>query len=150
MSPVAISDRGLARLRARSAQPLGVAIMDQSVIAGIGNVWKSELCFTLRLDPFAPVRAYDDAELRALLSLARTQMHDTVHAPRRTLPDPFASRAFRQTRLDRRQGESVMSVYEREGKPCYDCGGTIAMKRQGEQLRSTYYCPRCQPERGAA
>jgi endonuclease VIII len=139
-----------ARLAARQAAPLGVAIMDQRVVAGIGNVWKSELCFTLRMDPFAPVDTYRADELSALLSLARTQMIDNVYGAKRTLPDPFASRAFRQTRLDRRQGESVLSVYERSGKPCYDCGTTIMMRRQGEQQRSTYYCPTCQPARGEA
>jgi endonuclease-8 len=141
-------DEAVARLARRTREPLGVAIMDQRVISGIGNVWKSELCFTLRMDPFAPVDTYRDDELSALLSLARTQMVDNVHGPKRTLPDPFASRAFRQTRLDRRQGESVLSVYERADKPCYDCGTLIMMKRQGGQLRSTYYCPTCQPPRG--
>ena len=136
------------RLQARGPTPLGEAIMDQGVVAGIGNVWKSELCFTLRLDPFAPVRSYGQDELTRLLSLARTQMGDTVYAPRRSLPDPFESRAFRKARLDRRQGEGVLSVYNRQGKGCYDCGTAIEMQRQGEQLRSTYFCPSCQPRRG--
>lgn len=142
-------EEATARLRARGREPLGVAIMDQRVVAGVGNVWKSELCFSLRMDPFAPVEAYDDAALSALLSLARTQMVDNVYGVKRTLPDPFSSRAFRQTRLDRRQGESVLSVYGRAGQACYDCGTLIMMKRQGEQLRSTYYCPSCQPAREA-
>jgi endonuclease VIII len=138
------------RLSGRSELPLGEAIMDQGVVAGIGNVWKSELCFTLRLDPFAQVSAFSADELSALLSLARTQMTDTVYGPVRTLPDPFTPRAQRKTRVDRRQGEKVLSVYGRAGEPCYDCGVSIEMRRQGEQLRSTYYCPQCQPSRGAA
>jgi len=129
------------RLVARKSQPLGEALMDQSVVAGIGNVWKSELCFTLRMDPFAPVSVYRDDELSALISLSRTQMHDNVYAPKRTMPDPFEPRAYRKARLDRRQGESVLSVYGREGKACYDCGSLIRMQRQGAQRRSTYYCP---------
>ncbi|MDB4975183.1 MAG: hypothetical protein JWN48_3524 [Myxococcaceae bacterium] len=141
---------GLRRLKLRKHTPLGVAIMDQGVIAGIGNVWKSELCFNLRLDPFAPVSAYDDGELSGLLSLARTQMFDNVYGPKRTMPDPFEGRAERKARLDRREGEHVLSVYEREGKPCYDCGALLMMRRQGEQQRSTYYCPSCQPTRGQA
>lgn len=148
LGPSFALDEACARLLARAAEPLGEAIMDQSVVAGIGNVWKSELCFSLRLDPFAPVACCEPGELSALLSLARTQMHDNVHGPQRSLPDPFEPRAFRKTRLDRRQGEGVLSVYGRDGKPCYDCGGVVAMKRQGEQLRSTYYCPQCQPSRG--
>ena len=138
----------LRRLTLRKARPLGEAIMDQSVFAGIGNVWKSELCFTLRLDPFSPVGLHDEAELSGLISLARTQMFDTVYGPKRSIPDPFEGRGERKTRLDRRQGEHVLSVYEREGKVCYDCGDTVLMRRQGEQQRSTYYCPSCQPSRG--
>ena len=140
----------VARLAARSAQTLGEALLDQGVIAGLGNVWKSELCFTLRLDPFAPVGAHTESELTSLLSLARTQMVQTVERPKRKIPDPFDRRAMRQPRLDPRQGESHMSVYEREGKPCYDCGTLIAMERQGVLLRSTYFCPTCQPSRRAA
>jgi endonuclease-8 len=140
----------VARLAARSAQPLGEALLDQGVIAGLGNVWKSELCFTLRLDPFAPVGAHEESELTGLLSLARTQMIQTVERPKRSIPDPFARRAMRQPRLDPRQGESHMSVYEREGKACYDCGTLIRMELQGVLLRSTYFCPTCQPTRWAS
>src|SRR5205085_6055813 len=133
---------GLRRLKLRKNTPLGEAIMDQGVVAGIGNVWKSELCFSLQLDPFANVSAHRDDELSGLLSLARTQMFDNVYGPKRSEPDPFEGRGERKTRLDRRQGEHVLSVYEREGQACYDCGGPIAMRRQGEQQRSTYFCVR--------
>jgi endonuclease-8 len=144
-------DEALARLRMRKEVPLGEALMDQSAVAGIGNVWKSELCFNLRLDPFAPVAAASDDELRALLQLARKQMKETVERAPRRIPDPFAPRrGTRQTRIDRRHGQKPVSVYERAGDPCYDCGTPIAMKRQGAQDRSTYYCPRCQPSRSAA
>lgn len=136
------------RLMRHGETPLGDALIDQSVIAGIGNVWKSELCFSLRLDPFAPVQAHDEVELCSLLSLARTQMFDNVYGPKRSMPDPFAGRGERKTRLDHRQGEQVLSVYERAGKACYDCGAPIAMSYQGELRRSTYWCPQCQPSRG--
>ncbi|MET0286198.1 MAG: DNA-formamidopyrimidine glycosylase family protein [Polyangiales bacterium] len=143
-------DEACKRLALKGQLPLGEAIMDQSVVAGIGNVWKSELCFNLRLDPFAKVGQYDDGDLSGLISLARTQMYDTVYRPKSSIPDPFAGHGERKARLDRRQGEHVLSVYEREGKACYDCGTLIEMKRQGEQQRSTYYCPQCQPPRGVS
>ncbi|HEX5661013.1 MAG TPA: DNA-formamidopyrimidine glycosylase family protein [Polyangiales bacterium] len=142
-------DEACKRLALHGQRPLGEAIMDQSVVAGIGNVWKSELCFNLRLDPFAKVGQFSDGELSGLLSLARTQMYDTVYRAKSVIPDPFAGRGERKARLDRRQGEHVLSVYEREGKACYDCGTIIEMRRQGEQHRSTYYCPQCQPPRSA-
>jgi endonuclease-8 len=143
--------RALDGLKARAAEPLGVALMDQGALAGIGNVWKSELCFNLKLDPFAPVGACTDAELRAFVDLAHAQMRDQVYGPKRTLPDPFAgSRYVRRTRLDRRQGQRPVSVYDREGHPCYDCGTPIRRTTQGEPPRSTYHCPVCQPSRESA
>ncbi|HMI91439.1 MAG TPA: zinc finger domain-containing protein, partial [Polyangiales bacterium] len=151
LAPEPDLDEALARLKLRKETPLGEALMDQSAVAGIGNVWKSELCFNLKLDPFAPVATVSDDELRALLQLARKQMKETVERAPRRIPDPFTPRhGTRQTRLDRRHGQKPLSVYERAGDPCYDCGTPIAMKHQGAHDRSTYYCPRCQPSRSAA
>ncbi|HTU58317.1 MAG TPA: DNA-formamidopyrimidine glycosylase family protein, partial [Polyangiales bacterium] len=144
-------EEALTRLRLRKEVPLGQALMDQSAVAGIGNVWKSELCFNLKLDPFAPVAAASEDELRALLSMARKLMIETVERAPRRLPDPFAPRGGqRQARLNHRHGQKRLSVYERAGERCYDCGTSIQMKTQGEQLRSTYYCPSCQPSRSSA
>jgi endonuclease-8 len=140
-------EEALRRLLLRKTLPLGEAVMDQSAVAGIGNLWKSELCFNLKLDPFAPLAACNEDELRALLALARAQLQQSVaHKPRR-LPDPFTPRSSRVTRLDHRLGQKPLSVYERAGERCYDCGATIEMKRQGSTQRSTYYCPQCQPTR---
>ncbi len=139
------------RLSRCGETPLGEALMDQSVIAGIGNVWKSELCFTCRLDPFAAVSAHTAAELESLLVLAHRQMRDNVHGRKRTIPDPFSgSRHERKTRVGRRLGERAVSVSERAGERCYDCGAIIAVKKQGATHRSTYYCPVCQPSRVVA
>jgi endonuclease-8 len=152
LGPVFDVREGFIRLKLRGKQILGEALLDQSVMAGIGNVWKSELCFTLRLDPFAPVSAHSDQELQELVALARKQMFDNVYGPKRSLPDPFdrAPPTARKARVDPRQGEGVLSVYERSGQACYDCRTTkIEMRRQGEQQRSTYYCPTCQPSRSA-
>lgn len=144
-------EEALTRLRWLKEVPLGEAIMDQSVVAGIGNVWKSELCFNLKLDPFAPVAAATEDELRELLTMARRLMRETVERAPRRLPDPFAPRGGqRHARLNHRPGQKRLSVYERAGELCYDCGSTVQVKAQGEQLRGTYYCPTCQPSRGAA
>jgi endonuclease-8 len=141
-------DEALTRLQMRKEVALGEALMDQSAVAGIGNVWKSELCWNLKLDPFAPVATASEAELRGLLELARKQMKQTVDRAPRRIPDPFAARGGeRHTRPNHRHGQKRQAVYERKGEPCYDCGTLIEMKHQGEQLRSTYYCPKCQPSR---
>lgn len=117
-------DEALSRLRARAEMPLGEALLDQRAVAGIGNVWKSELCFEHGLDPFAPVAAFTDEELAAVLASAARGMR------RSALGRPRPSR-----------------VYERSGQPCPRCGETITMRRQGEQRRSTYSCAHCQPPR---
>lgn len=144
-------EEALTRLRLRNAVPLGEALLDQSAVAGIGNVWKSELCFNVKLDPFAPVATVTEEELRVLLLMARKLMIETVERAPRRLPDPFAPRGGqRQARLNHRHGQKRLSVYERGGERCYDCGTTIQMKTQGEQLRQTYYCPTCQPSRSVA
>ncbi|HMA91661.1 MAG TPA: DNA-formamidopyrimidine glycosylase family protein [Polyangiaceae bacterium] len=156
LGPDLIADRfeleeALLRLRLRKEMPLGEALLDQSAVAGIGNVWKSELCFNLKLDPFAPVAAATEEELSALLIMARKLMIETVERAPRRLPDPFAPRQWqRHARLNHRLGQKRLSVYERAGERCYDCGSTIQVQPQGEQLRRTYYCPTCQPSRRTA
>lgn len=138
----------LRRLRLRSERPLGEALLDQGALAGIGNVWKSELCFLLRLDPFAPVSACTDEELVALLERARVLMRANVDAPRRRMPDPFTPRAGRVAR-EARLGEAPLSVYDRAGQACYACGAIITSASQGFVTpRITYVCPACQPRRG--
>lgn len=134
-------DEAVQRLRALGEVALGDAIMRQSAVAGIGNVWKSELLFLERLDPFASVDALEPAALRALLERACEMMrHNVEHGgPRRTR---FARQPM-QRRGRETTGERVW-VYDRSGRPCHVCGTIIAMRRQGALARSTYYCPRCQ------
>ncbi len=142
-------DEAIRRLLRRAETTLGEALLDQGSIAGIGNVWKSELCFNSKLDPRAPVSRFTEEELRALVRLAREQLGENVAAPRRTRPDPFEPRgAPRTARPMRRAGEGRLSVYERAGERCYDCGAIVEMERRGEAQRSTYWCPGCQPARG--
>lgn len=133
LDPGADLDEAVQRLRALGSAELGDAIMRQSAVAGIGNVWKSELLFLARLNPFAPVGSLAPEVLRALLERARERMQRQVErgGPRRTR---FSSDAPRER----------LWVYERSGRPCHVCGTIIEMRRQGELARSTYHCPRCQ------
>lgn len=123
------ADDALRRLRAKPEMPLGVAIMDQSSLAGVGNIYKSETLFTLAIDPFAPISAFDDDTLRAMIERARRLMTSNLTGRMRTTTRNNAQRYY---------------VYRRKGRPCTRCGTPIDMRRQGEQNRSTYFCPRCQ------
>jgi len=123
-------EEALRRFRASDHLPLGQVVMDQRVVCGIGNIYKSELLFLERMDPFGEVSRVDDERLRGLLERARRLM-------RRNCGD-----APRQTRFGR--GGSLLWVYSRQGEACFQCGGLIAMRHQGDLGRSTYWCPACQ------
>ena len=117
----------VARLRERDATPLGEALLDQRAVAGIGNVYKSELAFLAGRDPFAPLSALDDDALLELLADARRLLRANVRGGARST----------------RPGGGLW-VYGRAGRPCRRCGTLIRVRRQGEQGRLTYWCPRCQ------
>lgn len=123
-------DAIITRLRVDGGRAIGDAIMDQRLVAGIGNVYKSELLFIERIDPFAPVSALDDETLRRLMVTARTWMRRNLGpGRRRTRWDAHGRRTW---------------VYDKSGEPCGACGEPLRMSRQGDMGRSTYYCPRCQ------
>jgi endonuclease-8 len=133
LDPDADLDEAVLRLRALGQVELGDAIMRQSAVAGIGNVYKSELLFLERLSPFVSITELDPTKLRALLERARALMQANVDG-----------RGPRRTRFDREVPRERLWVYERSGRACHVCNSIIEMRRQGELARSTYYCPRCQ------
>jgi endonuclease-8 len=96
---------------------VGDALLDQSLVAGIGNKWKAEALFEVGLSPWVPLAAVANDELRSLLAAASRLMH----GPRRR-----------------------NRVYRRSGRPCSRCGASIRSRTQGEHLRIAYWCPACQ------
>jgi endonuclease-8 len=119
------------RLRRDPERAIGSALMDQEALAGIGNVYKSEVLFITETSPFARVGDLDDARLLAIVNTARDLMRRNVGQRRRTTP--------------RGRIGSPFWVYERSGEPCLRCGARIEMRRQNPLARSSYYCPECQP-----
>ena len=129
-------EEAVRRLRERDDMALGEALLDQRAVAGIGNVVKSEVCFVERLDPWAPVGRFTDAELERALATARRLLQANVHG------------GARVTTGMRGRGRELW-VYGRAGRQCRRCGTRIETRRQGELARSTYWCPRCQPARAS-
>jgi endonuclease-8 len=118
------------RLRERGDLAIGDALLAQSALAGIGNVYKSEVLFLCRTDPFVLVSALDDATLDGLVAKARELMAKNLEGlPRRTRAALAGPRVW---------------VYGRGGQPCLTCGTLVRVRRQGMAGRTTYYCPRCQ------
>jgi endonuclease-8 len=129
-------DEARARLRAAPHARIADALLDQRVVAGIGNVFKSEVLFESRVAPSASIAALDDETLTRILSVARRQLRLNVDY------DTASSTGRRTTgRLNR---EESLFVYGRAGAPCYRCGTPIVLVKDGEDARLTYYCPVCQ------
>jgi endonuclease VIII len=115
-------DATIAALRADPTRGLGDVLLDQHLVAGIGNIFKSEACYAARVDPWRPVGEVSDEELGAVLTAAREQMQAAV--------DTGGRHSFR--------------VYKRHQGSCPSCRGPISSRGQGDANRTTYWCPRCQ------
>jgi endonuclease-8 len=108
------------------------ALLDQRIAAGIGNVYKSEVCFACGVDPVTPLAALDTAARRALYERAATLLRANL------------GRAHRVTT------SGGLAVYGRAGSACRRCGTRIRRRQQGAPARSTYWCPTCQPATASA
>ena len=108
-------------LRSDPDRALGDALLDQRLVAGIGNIFKSEACFAAAVDPRRAVGELAESELNAVLAAARAQMDEAASSGRR----PAA-------------------VYRRAGRPCLRCQTPIATLGQGDANRRTFWCPKCQ------
>jgi endonuclease VIII len=110
------------RLRATDqGREIGEAILDQRLVAGVGNMWKAEALWLVGLSPWAALRSLSDDELRGLLQAAAGVMQ----APR-----------------------TGRAIYRRVGRPCRRCGVPIRSRPQGETARTAYWCPGCQAGTG--
>jgi len=114
---------------ARAALTIGDAIMDQKAMAGVGNIWKHETLFRRGLNPWLRVADLDDAALLGMIRTARDLLRASVGKPvdGKTIPRPS------------------MFVYMRSGQPCRRCFTRIRSGPQGIDIRSTAWCPKCQP-----
>src|SRR5262249_31559632 len=112
---------------------------NQRVIAGIGNVFKSEILFLAGIDPFTPAEALSDRQLQRIVSVAREQLAANVLDRSQTLSPAVGRRTTRS--LDPRE---KVWVYGRGGKPCRRCGSIVQANKTGVDARLTYWCPRCQ------
>jgi endonuclease-8 len=113
------------------AADIADVLLDQRVVSGIGNVFKSEVLWACHLDPFAPLAAVDLATRRQLLVTAAAQLRANLGSgPRSTLPG------------------GGLAVYGRHKRPCPRCTTLVRMVHRGEHARSTYWCPSCQPAAG--
>jgi endonuclease-8 len=113
-------------------------------MAGLGNVYKSEVAFAAGVNPFRAMQTITEREMERVVDFAWRYMKTNVAEGTGT--GIVTTSGNRQTThaMDR---EERLWVYRREGQECRRCGATVMMRRQGVQARSTYWCPECQRER---
>ena len=118
---------------------IGEALLDQRALAGIGNVYRSEVLWIDRVSPFATVGDLDDEALARLVATGRRLLVANV-ADRTPHRGPE-----RMTTAGDRGAPGPLYVYRRTGRPCRRCGTPIARAQLGRDLpRSVYWCPACQ------
>jgi endonuclease-8 len=136
-----LADTAATRLLEHAAEEVGNVLLNQKVMAGIGNVFKSEICFACGVNPFRAIATLSKQEVDCLLSTARRFLAANV-------AEGSGDAIVTYTGGRRTTGSSDPSarlwVYHRSGDQCRRCGTTILMRKQGIGARSTYWCPDCQ------
>ena len=136
-------DRGEAirRIRTAGALPIAQALLDQRLVAGIGNVYKSEVLFLAGVHPDTPASAVPPDTLERVMDLTRSLLQDNV-----VEGTPGAIQTYRSLRRTSRSADASESlwVYSRAGKPCRKCGTAVESQKVGLDARTTYWCPACQ------
>lgn len=143
LSPAFDRAEALRRLAAGGDRPIAEVLLDQRVVAGIGNVFKNEVLFLSGVHPDRPAISLSDNERALILDTAVPLMRSN------TGPGAGAEivtyRGLRRTTRRARADENLW-VYGRTGRPCRRCGTPIVSGKRGLDARTTYWCPRCQPQ----
>jgi endonuclease-8 len=141
LAPEFDTAQAVARLSASARSTVAEALLDQRAVAGIGNVYKSELLFLAGLWPFTTPPMVTQAQWTRLVRDARVLLRANVVDP--SDAGVVTYRGMRRT-TGRTNPEQRLYVYGRHGHPCRRCGTAILLRHHGEHNRSTYWCPRCQ------
>jgi endonuclease-8 len=134
-------DEAVRRLIVSGHQPIAMSLLDQRMVAGIGNIYKSEVLFLAGVNPFTPAGAVPRPVLERMMDIARGLLTDNVIDGSSGRIQTY--RSLRMTNPATAHDESLW-VYGRAGKPCRKCATPIEMKKMGIAARSTYWCPNCQ------
>jgi formamidopyrimidine-DNA glycosylase len=127
-----------ARRLLRRSTPLGAALMDQAVVAGVGNVYRAESLFLLRLSPFVPARSIGEQHALAAWALLQRLLRAGVRAGRIVTTDP----AHRARRSGPARADDAHYVYRRTGLQCRVCATPVRTEVMAG--RNLHWCPGCQ------
>lgn len=119
---------------------IGELLLDQSVAAGIGNIYKNEVLFIEGINPGTPANTVDEEKMKNLYERAEILLKKNVQ------PGPRKTREGSGQNGEFLMGEPMLWVYGRAGHRCLRCGFRVKKVRQGTQKRLSFYCPVCQPQ----
>jgi endonuclease-8 len=144
-------ERGVAALRERMVthpdDEVAVVLLNQRVIAGLGNVYKSEVAFAAGVNPFRQMRTLSEREMETMVEVSQRYMKANVADGASGGIVTYSGNRRTTHAMDR---SDRLWVYGRQGQECRRCGATVEMRKQGAAVRSTYWCPVCQPWIAAA
>jgi len=137
--PVAAAER----IRACADEEIGDVLLHQRVLAGVGNVFKSEVCFVEAVNPFCLVSALSELQVVALVATAQRLVAANVLEDSGNMIVTYRGQQRRTTRSS--DPQDSLWVYGRSGAPCRRCGNAIRHRLQGPDVRVTFWCQTCQP-----
>lgn len=139
-------ETGIDRLRSygieNPAAEIAVVLLNQRVLAGLGNVYKSEVAFAAVVNPFRAMSTITAREMEVMSEVSQRYMKANVLDGS---GDGIVTYAGNRRTTHSINREERLWVYGRQGQECRRCGALIMMRKQGDQARSTYWCPACQP-----
>ncbi len=144
------TEAGIAALRNYATQnpdaETGVTLLNQRVMAGLGNVYKSEVPFAAGVNPFRHLSTLTERELEVMAEVSGRYMRANINdgSDSNNTDGIVTYSGNRRTTHSMNAGDRLW-VYGRQGQECRRCGALVMMRKQGEQARSTYWCPGCQP-----
>jgi len=131
------------RLLTHGNETVADVLLNQSVLAGVGNVFKSEICFVTEVHPFCKVGALAPEKIVAVVAAAQKLVGANVLVDSGDTIVTYGGR-HRRTTHESDPGASLW-VYGRAGEPCRRCSEPVRRRIQGSDARVTFWCPRCQP-----
>ncbi len=143
LSPDFDAAAAMQRLLARKSESVADALLDQRVLAGVGNVFKSEVCFVTGIHPYCPVSALTAEQAQALIANAQKLLRANVLEDSGDAIVTYGGRKRRTTHAS--DPGANLWVYARRGEPCRRCGSVVRRRLQGKDARVTFWCPQCQP-----
>ena len=145
-------EKGVQALKARaSSHPddeIAVVLLNQRVIAGLGNVYKSEVAFAAGVNPFRAMRTITEREMEVMAEVSQKWLLANVNDGKdgsSTGGERIVTYSGNRRTTHSMNTSDRLWVYGRQGQECRRCGAPVQMRKQGEQARSTYWCPSCQP-----